>query len=237
MWSRVKESTMFDLNDFHSLDVDSTEQKRLMAMWTLESDARKQGYSRIAGVDEAGRGPLAGPIIAAAVVLIRPVSGLNDSKQLTSARREELFSRIIGDGHEVGIGKVDASEIDRLGIQQANYLAMRRAVENLSMPPDLLLVDGYALPGMPMAVRRIIRGDSLSLSIAAASIVAKVTRDRIMRALDALYPEYGFARHKGYGVPEHLKALERYGPCPEHRRSFALIRQEGASQQDLFIRP
>lgn len=227
---------MFTPDVFSLLDIDPAERQRLQTLWTLESAAWREGFRRIAGVDEAGRGPLAGPIVAAAVCLSRPVPGLNDSKQLTAGRREDLCKQITDGSHEVGIGTVTPAEIDRLGIQPANYLAMRRAVEALARTPDLLLVDGYHLPDMAMAVRRVVRGDRLSLSVAAASIVAKVTRDRYMRELDARYPQYGFARHKGYGVPEHLEALARFGPCPEHRRSFAPLRQDGPHQPDLFTR-
>jgi len=228
---------MFNPSALDNLDVERAERERLSVMWALETAAWAEGFRRVAGVDEAGRGPLAGPIVAAAVCLSCPVPGLNDSKQLSAERREELFTRLMDGPHDVGIGTVAPSDIDRMGIQQANYLAMRMAVEALARPPDLLLVDGYALPGMAMAVRRVIRGDRLSLSIAAASIVAKVTRDRHMRALDARYPQYGFARHKGYGVPEHLDAIARFGPCPEHRRSFAPLRGNGPLQQNLFTRP
>jgi len=228
---------MFDPDAFNSPEIDSLERQRLAAMCSLESAGWREGFRHIAGVDEAGRGPLAGPIVAAAVCLTRPIRGLNDSKRLSAERREMLFAQIMDGTHDVGIGVVTPADIDRLGIQQANYLAMRRAVDAMPLPPDLLLVDGYFLPGMTMAVRRVVRGDRLSLSIAAASIVAKVTRDRYMCELDARYPQYGFARHKGYGVPEHLTALARFGPCPEHRHSFAPLRQDGPRQQNLFTQP
>jgi len=200
-----------------------TEFRRLEAMLQFERAAQANGFSRIAGVDEAGRGPLAGPIVAAAVVLAEPVPGLNDSKQLTAAQREALFD-ILQDGrHDIGIAAVDAVEIDRIGIQAANYKAMAQAVAALKQAPDFLLVDGFALPGVVQAQQRLIKGDCRSLSIAAASIAAKVTRDRIMEAVAREYPEYGFGKHKGYATSEHLAALAKCGPCPVHRKSFAPI--------------
>ncbi len=200
------------------------EQARLDAMMKFENEARAAGFSRVAGVDEAGRGPLAGPVVAGAVVLAAPLEGLDDSKRLTAARREALFEALHEDGrHDIGVGVVSAEEIDRMGIQSANYLAMGRAVEALATPPDYLLVDGYNLPGVAQPQRRLVKGDSRSASIAAASIAAKVTRDRMMVELDKRYPQYGFAGHKGYGTREHVDALACYGPCPEHRKSFAPI--------------
>lgn len=199
------------------------ERRRLDAMWRFERLAHEQGFVRVAGIDEAGRGPLAGPIVAAAVVLAYPVEGLNDSKQLTPGQREALFDALASGRHDIGVAKVEAVEIDRIGIQAANYRAMAQAVAQLKRPPDFLLVDGFNLPGVTQAQQRLVKGDSRSLSIAAASIVAKVTRDRIMEILDREYPAYGFGRHKGYATQEHLEALAGYGPCPVHRRSFAPI--------------
>lgn len=193
----------------------------LEAMMSFERAAREQGFRRVAGIDEAGRGPLAGPIVAAAVVLAFPVPGLNDSKLLSEARREELYAALSGGEHDLGVAVIEAEEIDRLGIQQANYAAMARAVEALACPPDYLLVDGFQLPGVRQPALKIIKGDQRSQSIAAASIVAKVTRDRLMLTWAARFPEYGFERHKGYGTREHLDALTRHGVCPLHRRSFA----------------
>lgn len=205
------------------------------AMWQFENETGAQGFRRVAGVDEAGRGPLAGPIVAGAVVLVEPVPGVNDSKLLTEAERERLFGVLMEGGHAIGWAVVTAGEIDHVGIQCANYQAMLRAVACLDPAPDFLLVDGFAIPGCATPHRRIVKGDRLSQSIAAASIVAKVTRDRLMRELDARYPAYGFARHKGYATPEHLAAIERLGPCPEHRMSFAPFARAG--EQAVLFEP
>lgn len=198
-------------------------------MWEFERATRVQGFARVAGVDEAGRGPLAGPITAAAVILLEEVPGLNDSKQLTEMQRETLFEVLMSGVAVYGIACLSAEEVDRIGIQAANYGAMATAVSQLIPEADYLLVDGFALPGVRQPVLKLIKGDARSASIAAASILAKVTRDRMMVALDAQYPEYGFARHKGYGTREHLDALEKYGPCPAHRRSFAPLSEKVAS--------
>jgi len=187
----------------------------------FERKAADAGARAIAGVDEAGRGPLAGPIVAAAVILGSLVEGVDDSKRLTESKREELFAEITGGTHAVGIAIIAADRIDEMGIQRANYLAMCQALEALRPQPDFALIDGFSVPGCPVPQCRIVKGDRRSCSIAAASVVAKVTRDRILVALDKEYPEYGFARHKGYGTADHLDAIERLGPCPEHRRSFA----------------
>ncbi len=203
-----------------------TEQQRLYDMLFLEGTLWKQGFSRIAGVDEAGRGPLAGPLVAAAVILSEPLARLNDSKCLTDTDRRALYMRLVSGNHFVGIASVSSSEIDKLGIQQANYMAMRNAITALPSPPDFVLVDGYALSGIMQPAIRVIKGDARSLNIAAASIIAKVTRDNMLLEMDRIYPQYGFARHKGYGTREHLEAIRRYGLCPEHRRSFAPCRQE-----------
>ena len=202
-------------------------------MQAFERAARLSGFARIAGVDEAGRGPLAGPIVAGAVVLSGSIHGLNDSKLLTEARREVLFQTLQEGLHAIGIGVITASEIDRLGIQQANYLAMAKAAAALDPPPDFLLVDGFAIKGCDIPQKPIVKGDRRSFSIAAASIVAKVTRDRMMKDLDNEYPGYGFAKHKGYGTPGHLEALQRLGPCPFHRKSFAPIAR-WLETEDLF---
>lgn len=192
-------------------------------MLELERTVLDAGRCRIAGIDEAGRGPLAGPIVAAAVVLGEIVDGVNDSKLLTESRRESLFKILFDGPHSIGIEVVDSTFIDTNGIQPANYAAMRGAAARLSCAPDFLLVDGFAIPGCATPQMRVIKGDRRSLSIAAASIIAKVTRDRMMKRLHDVYPEYGFADHKGYGTKRHLKAIEEYGPCPAHRRSFAPI--------------
>ncbi len=187
----------------------------------LERQAAEQGFCRVAGVDEAGRGPLAGPLVAAAVVLGHPLPDLNDSKQLTPEKRAHLYDVLRNGPHAIGIAVVSSGEIDQIGIQPANYAAMHRAVNQITPLPDYLLVDGFEIAGCPLPQCRIIKGDCRSQSIAAASIMAKVTRDRIMDELDGQYPQYGFARHKGYGTSEHLDAIARCGPCPHHRRSFA----------------
>jgi len=200
------------------------EKRRMEQLLRFEREAMENGFTRIAGVDEAGRGPSAGPLVAAAVILQGPApEGVNDSKQLTAAQRDELYDAIITGGHLIGIGCIDAETIDRHGLQSANYAAMMQAVAQLAPAPDFLLVDGFCIQGCALPQRRIIKGDALSASIAAASIVAKVTRDRIMTQMDALYPGYGFASHKGYGTQEHHRALAALGPCPIHRRSFATV--------------
>lgn len=184
-------------------------------------------FRAIAGVDEAGRGPLAGPVVAAAVILPQDASlpGLNDSKKLSPARREELFEHIHAAALAVGVEAVGEDVIDSINILQATYRAMRGALRKLALPVDIVLVDGYPIPGLDARQKGIFGGDGKSASIAAASIVAKVTRDRIMSGLSADYPRYGFDKHKGYGTPEHFEALKRYGPCPVHRRSFAPVRE------------
>jgi len=199
------------------------------AHWGAKTEFEREvacaGFRRIAGVDEAGRGPLAGPIVAAAVILSEPVSGLNDSKQLTQAQREALYETLQLGSHGIGVSVVDVGTIDAQGIQSANYAVMAQAVAQLDPPPDFLLVDGFAIRGCAIPQKGIVRGDQRSLSIAAASIIAKVTRDRIMHELDVRHPEYGFARHKGYGTRAHLEALRRYGPCAVHRKTFAPLAQ------------
>jgi len=210
-----------------SVGVAADERTRITAMLLFEQQAFESGFRRVAGVDEAGRGPLAGPLLAGAVVLSHAVPGLDDSKRLTEARREALFEELLAGGHAIGVGLVEAEELDRIGVQRANYTAMARAVAALAPPPDFLLVDGFNLPGMAQPCLRIVKGDQRSLSIAAASIIAKVTRDRRMAELEREYPGYGFGQHKGYGTAAHLAALAALGPCREHRRSFAPLADEG----------
>lgn len=178
----------------------------------------------VCGVDEAGRGPWAGPVVAAAVVLDphNIPSGLNDSKKLTEAKREALFP-VIMQSALVGVGAASTEEIDEINILQATYLAMSRAVAALDPQPAFALVDGNRAPPLSIRVQTIIEGDAISLSIAAASIVAKVTRDRTMHEIEALHPGYGFSSHKGYGTPVHAEALQRLGPCPVHRKSFSPV--------------
>ena len=180
----------------------------------------------VAGVDEAGRGPLAGPVMAAAVILddLHPIVGLADSKQLSALKRERLFDEIRGKALCFAVAQASVEEIDRLNILQATLLAMRRAVEGLRLPPKLVLVDGNRLPALPMRCEAIVRGDSLIAAISAASILAKVTRDRWCEEVDLEYPAYGFARHKGYGTAQHLTALCAHGASPLHRTTFAPVR-------------
>lgn len=192
----------------------------------FERAARLRGYRRIAGIDEVGRGPLAGPVVAAAVIL--PVRsrlvGVNDSKQLSERERERFYVAICEQAVGMGIGWADVAEIDQLNILEATRLAMRRALEQLVPPPDYVLIDAVSLPGVSIPIRPIIKGDALSILIAAASIVAKVTRDRLMASYHDTFPEYGFLSHKGYGTAEHLERLAYHGPCSIHRRSFAPVK-------------
>jgi ribonuclease HII len=205
------------------------EQSHIEEMLRFEREARRNGFERTAGVDEAGRGPLAGPIVAAAVVLCEPVPGLDDSKKLTPDERQALFVRLHSRPHGIGVQVLAPDVIDQYGIQVANYSVMMKAVAKLDPPPDFLLVDGFAIPGCRFPHKRIVKGDARSQSIAAASIVAKVVRDRIMCELDRRYPLYGFARHKGYATAEHLAAIEEHGPCPAHRMSFAPMARQPAT--------
>lgn len=192
-------------------------------LWKYETEAYEKGFSLICGVDEAGRGPLAGPVCAAAVILPRDleIEGLNDSKKLSDKRRRALYDIITEKAVAYGIAMVDERVIDEINILQATFLAMRQAVQQLSEKPALALVDGNREPDFgDIPVKTIIKGDSLSANIAAASILAKVTRDRFMEQQDAIYPQYGFAVHKGYGTKAHYEALRQYGACPIHRRTF-----------------
>ncbi|MBA4602440.1 ribonuclease HII [Thermoactinomyces mirandus] len=202
------------------------EQARLEKMWHYEKQFRQRGLSLIAGIDEAGRGPLAGPVVAAAVMLPEQfqAEGLNDSKQLTAEERQRLRDRIEAEAIAIGIGMVDASEIDRCNILQATFQAMRIAVSQLDPAPEIVLVDAVTIPNLSVPQQGIIKGDSLSHSIAAASVIAKTTRDEWMAEIAKKYPVYGFERNMGYGTSEHLKALYEYGPSPVHRRSFAPVR-------------
>jgi ribonuclease HII len=181
----------------------------------------------VAGVDEVGRGPLAGPVVAAAVVLDarHDWDGVNDSKRLSPAAREAIYARVLQEARAFAWAVVGPRTIDVLNIRQASLEAMRRAILRLPLAPDLVLVDGNdRVPGLACRQRPVVSGDARLLSVAAASVVAKVVRDRIMERLDRVWPDYGFARHKGYGTPEHLAALDRFGPCPLHRFSFAPVR-------------
>lgn len=199
------------------------------APYRYEAQAWRTGVARIAGIDEAGRGPLAGPVVAAAVVIApdRRIPKLADSKLLTPERRDELFEVIRTRAVAVGVSVVDHLTIDRVNILQATRLAMSQALAALTVVPELVITDFVALPSLPCPQRNLIDGDARCASVAAASIIAKVTRDRIMMEADREFPAYGFARHKGYGTPEHLAALDRHGPCPIHRRTFSGVWRQG----------
>lgn len=215
-------------------ELSKSELLRLLAMSQCEIRLKAEGFTQIAGIDEAGRGPLAGPVVAAACILPEGVifENLNDSKQLTPEQRELLFDQItLCPGIAFGIGIIDVKTIDKVNILQATFLAMRKAVEALPIKPDYLLIDGNQLPHFDIPTESVVAGDGLSISIAAASILAKVTRDRIMADLDAKYPEYGFKNHKGYGTEEHLKAIHLYGPSKIHRVSFEPIKMWGCPVQ------
>lgn len=187
-----------------------------------ENKAREKGYRAVCGIDEAGRGPLAGPVFAAAVILPAGIyiEGINDSKKLSEKKREELFGVIQEKAIGWSVGFATEREIDEINILQATFLAMKRAFDGLEVRPDYALVDGNRMPPLDVPVQTVVRGDSLSESIAAASILAKVSRDRLMLEIDRLYPEYRFAKHKGYGTALHREMLLQYGPCPVHRRTF-----------------
>lgn len=191
-------------------------------MWEIENRFFAQGYRVICGVDEAGRGPLAGPVCAAAVILPPnlQIAGLTDSKKLSDKRRRELFPIICEQAIAYGIGFADHEEIDRMNILQATFLAMERAMAALSVKPELALIDGNREKDFGLPVQTVIKGDSLSASIAAASILAKVSRDDLMLEMAQKYPEYGFDIHKGYGTKAHYEALRAHGPCPIHRMTF-----------------
>ncbi len=198
-------------------------------MWSFEHDARKTGFKFIAGIDEAGRGPLAGPVISAAVILPFnfPDPGINDSKKLSPKKREQFFSVIMKHAVCVSTGRADHDEIDRINILAASLKSMERAVNGLSIVPDYLLIDGKFTINSKIAQKAVIKGDSKSISIAAASIIAKVTRDAIMLKFHHDFPEYGFNRHKGYPTEIHRKALAEFGPCPWHRKSFKGVKKVG----------
>lgn len=193
-----------------------------MPDYEYEAKASSLGYVNICGVDEAGRGPLAGPVYAAAVILPQGlvIEGLNDSKKLSEKKRELLYDKVVESAVAWSVGVATEQEIDEVNILQATYLAMKRAVEGLSVKADFALIDGNRMPPLDITGETVIKGDSLSMSIAAASIIAKVTRDRFMLELDEKYPEYLFAKHKGYGTALHYEMIEKHGISPVHRRSF-----------------
>ena len=204
------------------LDSIRKEEERLELINTYENEGYSKGYLYIGGIDEAGRGPLAGPVVAS-VVVFKPntkIEGINDSKKLSEAKREELFDIIKEQAIDNGIGIVNNEEIDEINILNATYLAMKKALNCLKNTPDYLLIDAATIPGISIDQKPIIKGDSKSISIAAASILAKVTRDNIMYQYDEMFPEYGFKSHKGYGTKEHYEAIEKYGITRIHRKSF-----------------
>lgn len=210
-----------------AVKIGKRETKRLLKLNLFEDDARQQGYQIVAGVDEAGRGPLAGPVVAAACMIPAGVliPGVNDSKLLTPQERSEIYQRIVQDERiSYGIGIIDHKTIDRINIFQATIAAMLMAVIKLPIEPEMLLVDGLKLPHPTIPTQKIIKGDSKSQSIAAASIIAKETRDQLMREYHLQWPQYKFDQHKGYAVPEHLAALQTHGVSPIHRLSFAPVK-------------
>ncbi|ADQ46560.1 Ribonuclease H [Caldicellulosiruptor kronotskyensis 2002] len=188
----------------------------------IEEKLLNEGYRFICGVDEAGRGPLAGPVFAAAVVMDRKriIEGVRDSKKLTPKKREKLFEEIIKESIAYSVAMVDSKVIDEININNATFLAMKNAIENLKIEPDIVLVDGYKIPNLSFNQRAIIKGDKKSYSIACASILAKVSRDRFIVEISSKYPLYKFEKHKGYGTKEHIEILQKYGPCEIHRISF-----------------
>lgn len=196
-------------------------------LWEFENKARDKGHKIVAGIDEAGRGPLAGPVVSAAVILPEgaDLPGIDDSKKLTPARRNRLYERLYSVARSIGIGVVDAAEIDRVNILQATLRSMKMAVANLYPAPDHLLIDGIFTIATDHSQQAIKKGDSRSISIAAASIVAKVTRDRMMFQADSLFPEFGFSKHKGYPTKTHRAAITQFGCSPIHRKTFKGVRE------------
>lgn len=202
------------------------EKRRFEKMMVYEKEAQKQGFQYVAGIDEVGRGPLAGPVVAAAVILPENIfiSGINDSKKLSSKKREQLYQEIKNEALAIGIGVVGADVIDEINIYQATKKAMNIAINQLSIFPDFLLIDAMKID-TPITQRSLIKGDSLSVSIASASIIAKVYRDRLMMEYSKKYPEYQFEKNAGYGTREHIQALRKFGPTPIHRKTFAPIKE------------
>ena len=199
------------------------EEQRLLKLKEIEEKIYSEGANYICGIDEAGRGPLAGPVVVASVILPRDsmIEGVNDSKKITENKRERVYEEIIKQAISYGVGIIDENKIDEINILQATKLGLTNSIKELKVTPDIILVD--ALKGIDtcnIPYQSIIKGDALCYSIAAASIIAKVTRDRIMKGYDKVYPEYGFATHKGYGTAKHIEAIKEYGICPIHRRSF-----------------
>ncbi len=214
------------------------ERKRLEKISIHEKRLKGLGFQLIAGIDEAGRGPLAGPVVAAACILPERAlfENLNDSKQLTPEERAVLFEKIISFPNLIfGIGISDVAAIDQMNILRATLAAMKKAVDMLAVKPDYLLVDGNQLPSIDIQKEYLIEGDAKSVSIAAASIIAKVTRDRMMVELDSSWPQYGFAQHKGYATEQHREAIQKYGPCPIHRKSFDPVKSMLGNKQIDFL--
>lgn len=213
---------MRDKQSEKKIEAEEKEHRRFLAMCAFEEEAYAAGARLIAGMDEAGRGPLAGPVVAACVILPREVfiPGLNDSKKCSPKLRDRLYDEIIEKAVALGVGMADEKCIDDINILNATKSAMKAAYDALKPKPDILLIDALRLDGIDIQQRSIIKGDALSISIAAGSIIAKVTRDRLIDQMDALYPEYGFVNHKGYGTEEHINAIKKYGICPIHRISF-----------------
>ena len=198
-----------------------------MDLWFFEKKATAEGFNNIAGIDEAGRGPLAGPVVSAAVILPQnfSVNGVVDSKKLTIKKRLRLYQEIYTHAVSVGVGIVDSVEIDRINILQASLLSMSMAAQNLRPQPECLLIDGTFSISSPLPQKPIAKGDTLSISIAAASIVAKVTRDRLMEEYNAYYPQFGFSQHKGYPTRAHKEAIRKFGYCPIHRKTFKGVKE------------
>ena len=205
-------------------------------MYSFERRAHQRGYKLIAGIDEAGRGPLAGPVVAAAVILSPDYenSEINDSKQLSARKRERLYEIIKQDALSIGLGVAEASIVDAVNVLQATLIAMKEAIANLSITPDYLLIDGTHRIFLSIPQETIVKGDSLSLSVASASIIAKVSRDRIMEIYHRQFPQYNFLKNKGYGTGEHREAIKKYGYCKIHRRSFR-IKEKGALQMNAEL--
>ena len=204
------------------IKLDEKEIARLEEMLQFERECQEKGYQIIAGLDEAGRGPLAGPVVAAAVILdcSAPIPGINDSKKLSEAKREYLYEEIRNKAVDYSVGIVDEGIIDEINILNATYLAMKKALKGLKLKPECLLLDAVSLKDVELPQVPIVKGDTKSLSIAAASILAKVERDRIISSYDSLYPEYMFGKHKGYGTKAHIESIKKFGLLPIHRRSF-----------------
>jgi len=196
-------------------------------LWIFENQVTRKGFTKIAGIDEAGRGPLAGPVVSASVILPSSflVSDVNDSKKIAPKKRSFLYKEIYKHSVSIGVGVVDTQAIDRINILQATLLSMAESVRNLDIKPDYLLIDGIFNVTVDLPQKTIPKGDALSISIAAASIIAKVTRDKIMSNYHKIYPEYGFLKHKGYPTKAHREAVKRFGPCPIHRRSFKGVKE------------